>query len=112
MSKVDLTPYLPQIDEAVENLLAPKFKVWEVCAVFGEFGELLEDAEELETREDYLDAGEQLTAYLEEKYNLFVKLDELIKVGILLEPFDGPAIRLVWNAVLANLAKLAAEKIG
>lgn len=112
MSKVDITPFLPQIDEAVENLLAPPFKVWEVCSVFGEVGELLEDAEGLETPEDYQDAWSQITAYLETKYDLFRKLDDLIKVGVLLEPFDGPALRLTWNAIGANLSKLAADYIG
>lgn len=112
MSKVDLTPHFPQIEEVVQNLFTPPFKVWEVFAAFGELGELIEDADGLQTQEDYQDAWDQLTAYLEAEFDFFRKLDDLIKVGVLLEPFDGPAIRLAWNAIGSNLAHLAAEHVG
>lgn len=111
MSKVDITPLLPPVEAEIERLLAPPFKVYEVFTCFGAVGKLLEDAEELVTVEDYEDAWKQLTEHLEAKYDLFRKLDDMIPAG-LLEPFDGPALRLAWGMVGKSLAKIAADKIG
>ena len=110
MSKVDITTYLPAIKEEVEALIAPPFKVYEVFLTFGTIGQMLEEAEELVTVEDYEDAWEQVTVYVESEFDLFRKLDDLIKAGIF-EPFDGPALRQAWNIVGKSLAHIAAENL-
>lgn len=115
MSKVDITPFLPQIDEAVENLLAPPFKAHELLTTFGAAGKLLENAEALQTEDDYADAWEQLTKYLIDKYDLFRKLDDLVVFEGLkapLEALDGPAIRGAWNLVGNSLAALGSKYVG
>lgn len=111
MSKVDITAYLPAVKEEIEELLAPPFKVYEIFLTFGVIGQLFEEAEELETVEDYEDAWSQLTVYVESEFDLFRKLDDLIKAGIF-EPFDSPAIRQAWSIVGKSLAHIAAEKLG
>lgn len=110
--KVDLKPLLPQIEKEIELVFAPPFLVYEAMLLIGTIGKLIHEAEAIQTEEEYIDAWSQLTDHVIEKYNLFEKLDALIKLPIYAEPFDGWALRKGWDACGAALAHLASEKIG
>lgn len=111
MSKVDITPYLPEIEAAIDELKAPPFKFWEPFKLVGSIGDLLWKADALQTPEDYEDAWDQLTVHVEQKYDLFRWLDDKIKAGVF-EMFDGPAIRKAWDITGVGLSRAAAEHIG
>lgn len=111
MSKVDITPYLPEVEAAVEATLTDPFKAYEPMLLVGTVGKLIYEAEAIQTEEEYKDAWDQLTTHVETKYDLFRKLDDLVKLPVYAEPFDGWAIRKAWDATGAFLAHMAAKHL-
>ncbi len=111
--KLELSNHIEALDAAVVELVTPPFRVWEPFDVLKEVGEILKEADPLATAEDYKDALDAAWAYLDGKYEIIRKLDDAAKVGVLLEPFDGPAFRLIIEKIaIPQLAVVLAEKVG
>ena len=112
MSKVDLTPYLPEIEGYVEAVIAPPFKAYEPMELIGSIGKVIHTAEEIQTEEEYKDVWAQIKEHLVTKYDLFERLDKMFKLPVYAEPFDKWAFEKSFDALGAALAYAAATHIG
>ncbi len=113
MSKIDLSPLLEKLDAAVAELVSPPFRIWEPFEVLKTCGEILREADPLASKEEYQEALSAAWNYLDGKYEIIRKVDNAVKVGVLLEPFDGPLFRLVVEKVaIPQLAAVLADNVG
>lgn len=111
MARIDLSPYLPQLETAVAELVAPPLRIWEVFDVVKAAGEILKAAVPIATKSEYEEALTAAWDYFDEKYCLIDRLDEVIKVGIF-EPIDGLLIGKAVRIGIAQLAEVLAEHVG
>ena len=83
-----------ELEVEATTLFTPPFKLSEVFAFIETLGEIVSQAENA-TKAKVKEALEGLWDYYNEKFEISVKLDELIKLPVYLEPFDEKAIELV-----------------
>jgi hypothetical protein len=88
-----------------DELFAAPFTIAKVCALVNS---LVQAAEAIITDPG---TGAQKQAlvmdawtYLDDKYNVIGKLDDLVRLPFFLEPFDGPVLRVVVETVLIPLS--------
>ncbi len=111
--KLELSANIEALDAAVVELVTPPFRIWEPFDMLKAVGDVLKQAEPLATAEEYKEALDAAWAYLDGKYEIIRKLDDAAKVGVLLEPFDGPAFRLIIEKIaIPQLAVVLADKVG
>jgi len=111
MARIDLSPYFPQLDAAVAELVAPPLRIWELFDAVKAAGDILQAAVPIATKAEYEEALTAAWDYLDEKYSLVDRLDEVIKAGIF-EPIDGLLIGKAVRIGIAQLAQVLADKVG
>jgi hypothetical protein len=111
MARIDLSPYFPQLDAAVKELVEPPLRIWELFDAVKLAGDVLKAAVPLATVAEYEEALTAAWDYLDEKYSLVDRLDEMIKVGIF-EMLDGVVIGYCIKVAIKQLAEQLAEHVG
>ncbi|MCK9569437.1 hypothetical protein M0R72_10905 [Candidatus Pacearchaeota archaeon] len=129
MSKIDLSPLLPKIDEAVTAIITPPFQLGEVFTLIDTCGKLVIELLPLATKDEYEEALLYCWGYADGKYHLVDKMDEAvdfrelmkkilgsiigIPVGVLAEVYDSRIFRgIVERGAVPKLASILADNVG
>lgn len=91
----ELREHLEQATVELEALCEPPLRLSEVFGAIDAIGEVVMQFKPDGTAEEYKELLTEAVKWADEKFAMFEKIDEAIKVGPLLEPFDQTAIKAV-----------------
>ena len=106
----ELREHLEAATVELEALFAPPLRLSEVFGAIDAVGEVVQTFKPEGTAEEYKELLTEAVQWADEKFDLFQKIDDAVKVGPLLEPFDQTIIKeVVYRIAVPQCAQWLTE---
>jgi len=106
----ELREHLEAATVELEALFEPPLRLSEVFGAIDSIGEVVLQFQPEGTAEEYKELLTEAVKWADEKFAMFEKIDEAVKVGPLLEPFDQTVIKeVVYRIAVPQCAQWLTE---